>query len=118
MDRKYRKSDLDVHTFGHGRNKCFVIYTDYTYGDEIGPGPRWHTRVYPDIQGNKTKATNQALRWLNNGDVPEPWVYKNKPRKLMITYNQYKEAPLHFYETDNIGIPIDESDCGGIDETR
>lgn len=84
MNKIYKKSDLDVHTYGHGRNKNFVIYTDYDY--ILGEGQSWSTRVYPDIEGNKEKAIKQALEWLNAGDVGEPWIIRNSRKKISLTY--------------------------------
>jgi hypothetical protein len=101
MTKKYKESDLDIHIYGSGRNKSFIMYTDFKRVE--GVGPQWHTRVYPDIEGNKTKAVKQALRWLNKLYPSEPWIYKNHPRKIAITYNQFREAPRSFYETDERG---------------
>jgi len=102
-NKKYKKSDLDIHIYGHGRNKTFIIYTDFTIDKN---GPRWHKRVYPDIEGNKAKATKQALNWLNDTDIEKPWIYRNSPKKIMITYNQYREAPRRFCETNEKGISL------------
>ncbi len=84
MAKKYRKSDLDVHIYGHGRDKLFIMYTDYDYIQ--GEGPGWSTRVYPDIRGNKTNAVRQALAWLNDGSVGEPWIVRNSRKKISLTY--------------------------------
>jgi len=112
MKKKYTAKDLDVHIYGRGRNKNFIMYTDFTKDKN---GPRWHTRVYPDIEGNKAKAIKQALNWLNRDNVPCPWIYWESPRKISITYNQFKEAPRNFYETDERGLPLnDDKMTGGI----
>lgn len=84
MTKKYKKSDLDVHTYGSGRKKLFIVYTDYEHNDY---GGKYHTRVYPDIRGNKTEATKQALEWLNGNEVGEPWVVKGKASKIFISYS-------------------------------
>ena len=97
MDKKYKKSELTVQTFGHGKNKMFIIFTDFVKDEK--KGPRWYTRAYPDIEGNKAKATSQALKWLNSGQVPEPWVIKDSPVKFPLQYNQYG-CPEYLYETD------------------
>lgn len=103
-NKKYTKADLDVHIYGRGKNKRFIIYTDFEQAENLGP--RWHTRVYPDIEGNQAKAIRQALDWLNRtGDniVEEPYIIRNSPKKLQIVFNQYKEAPERFFETDEKG---------------
>ena len=82
--RLYVKNELTVETYGRGHDKVFIVYTDYTHDSETGP--RWHTRVYPDIKGNKAKATQQALKWLNEGNVGEPWVVRNSPSKIFLSY--------------------------------
>ena len=84
MPKKYKASDLDIHEYGRGHNKLFIMYTDYIYTE--GVGPRWHTRVYPDVQGNKAKAVKEALGWLNGDTVGEPWVMRNSPKKVLIAY--------------------------------
>jgi len=81
--KKYRISELQVMAYGTGRNKRFIIYTDYM---ETVNGP-WHTRVYPDVRGNAKEAVKEALDWLNNREIGEPWVYRNKPSKFFIAYN-------------------------------
>lgn len=83
MKKKYKKSDITVLEYGRGRNKKFILYTDY---EETPNGP-WHTRIYPDITGNKIKAVLQALTWLNDKEVGEPLVVRNKPSKLFISYS-------------------------------
>ena len=103
MKKKYKASDLNIHAYGGGHGKLFIMYTDYTYED--GVGPRWHTRVYPDICGNKAKAVKQALRWLNTMDVPAPNVVRNSPKKLGLVYNQFGR-PDFFFETDDKGEVI------------
>lgn len=101
MTKKYKKADLDIHTYGRGRNKRFIMYTDFTH--ESGNGPRWHTQVYPDIEGNKEKATQQALRWLNDPSVHSRFaVYTNNPRKIQIVY----DGPARYSETDCDGEPL------------
>ena len=104
--KTYKKSDLRVQTYGSGRHKMFIAFTDYEVVDKIGR--RWHTRVYPDIEGNKSKATKQALQWLNRTEelVPSPWVVRNSPVKLPFQYNQYG-YPEYSYETDFDGTPFD-----------
>lgn len=84
--KKYKASDLNVHEYGTGHRKLFVMYTDYKE-DEDG-SPRWYTRVYPDVRGNKANATKEALDWLNNTErgVGEPWVMRNSPKKIQIAY--------------------------------
>lgn len=81
MTKKYKASDLDVHEYGRGHKKLFVMYTDYHDN-------RWHTRVYPDVRGNKARAVKEALDWLNNTErgVGEPWVMRNSPKKIQIAY--------------------------------
>ena len=83
MTKKYKKTNLEVHTYGTGRNKKFIIYTDYEPTDN---GP-WHTRIYPDIRGNTAKAVLQAIDWLNDESVGEPWIVRNKPSKFFISYS-------------------------------
>ena len=85
MKRKYKKSDVVVIAYGSGRNKRFIIYTDY---EEL-PNTRgpWHTRVYPDVRGNQMKAVLEALEWLNEGTIGEPWIYRNSPSKFFLSYN-------------------------------
>ena len=85
MRKKYKKSDLQVLTYGKGRSKLFIVYTDY---EELpnSNGP-WNTRVYPDVRGNKADAIAEALHWLNDDcGVGAPWVVKNKPSKLFVAY--------------------------------
>lgn len=81
--KKYKVSELQVMTYGSGRKKRFIIYTDYK---ETPDGP-WHTRVYPDTRGNMRVAVGEALLWLNVGEIGEPWVVRNKPSKYFISYN-------------------------------
>ena len=84
MATKYKASDLNVHIYGRGRKKLFIMYTDYTY--ENGVGPRWHTRVYPDVRGNKANAIREAIKWLNENEIGEPWVVRNSPKKISLGY--------------------------------
>jgi len=94
--KKYSVKDLNIHVYGRGFNKKFIMYTDFTHTPE--DGPRWHTQVYPDIEGNKAKATKQALRWLNSGK----WDYYNiftGQKKISIVYN----GPQYYCETDGKG---------------
>lgn len=84
MTKKYKKSDLDIHSYGKGHGKLFIMYTDFEYIE--GKGPGWSTRVYPDITGNKAKATKQALDWLNGNEVGRPYVVRNSRKKISITY--------------------------------
>lgn len=96
--KKYNKLNVDVQTFGHGRNKKFIIYADWD-----GDNYRWNTQVYPDIEGNTKKATAQALRWLNaDVEVREPHIRRNNPSKFSIAYPS-KIAPSTFLETDERG---------------
>lgn len=97
---KYRKEDLEVHTYGNGRGKKFIIYTDFIR-DETGA--RWHTQVYPDIEGNTGKAIKQALNWLNNDGIKKDFaIVKNNPSKVSIVYH----GPEYYSETDNHGYCI------------
>ena len=85
MTKKYKKSDLTALAYGSGHNKRFIIYTDYKeLPNTRGP---WHTRVYPDVRGNQAKAIAEALDWLNNEEIGEPWIYRNNPSKFFIAYN-------------------------------
>jgi hypothetical protein len=103
MSKKYKASDLNIHAYGRGHGKRFIMYTDFIY--EEGIGPRWHTRVYPDICGNVTKAVTQTLRWLNKMNVPSPNVVRNSPEKLALVYNQFG-CPNSYFETDDKGEVI------------
>src|SRR3972149_10136648 len=78
---KYKKSDLEIHAYGSGRNKCFIMYTDYDSKEY-----RWNTKVYPDINGNKAKAVAQVLRWLNNPDIHNRAPIVKGFTKVSITY--------------------------------
>ena len=86
MTKQYKASDLNVHEYGRGHKKLFIMYTDYNYDPVYGP--RHSTRVYPDVQGNKANAIKEALDWLNNTErgVGEPWVIRNSPKKIQIVY--------------------------------
>lgn len=85
MITKYKAVDLNIQEYGNGRKKLFIMYADYTYEDGIGP--RWHTRVYPDVRGNKANAVKEALEWLNGDTVGEPWVMRNSPKKIQLAYH-------------------------------
>ncbi|MFA6569989.1 MAG: hypothetical protein WCT77_01995 [Bacteroidota bacterium] len=85
MKKRYKKSELEIHTYGGGRNKKFIVYTDFVrdyYGSRTS-----YTRVYPDVKGNKANAIKEALDWLNNKDIYEPWIVRNKPCKFLIQYS-------------------------------
>lgn len=99
----YKKSDLNVQTYGSGKKKKFIIYTDF---EETDRGPVWNTRVYPDIQGNKKNAIKQSLDWLNRENIPEPWVVRNSPRKISLTYYGM-ESTDRYFETDSRGEKFD-----------
>lgn len=82
--KKYKADDLNIHTYGSGHDKVFIMYTDFEQIE--GQGPRWYTRAYPDIRGNKAKATKQALKWLNEDTIGEPYIVRNSPKKILIQY--------------------------------
>jgi len=94
---KYTKKDLCVHTYGRGRDKKFIIYTDFIKKDT-----RWHTTVYPDIEGNKENAIHQALYWLNSKD-PSMYNVFYGATKIAIAYN----GPTTYCQTDGTGFPLD-----------
>ena len=96
---KYKKSDLEIHAYGSGRNKCFIMYTDYDSKEY-----RWNTKVYPDINGNKAKAVAQVLRWLNNPDIHNRAPIVKGFTKVSITYTG---SPEYYYETDGDGKDLD-----------
>lgn len=98
--KKYKKSELDVHTYGRGRDKKFIIYTDYKYTE--GEGPRWNTTVYPDIEGNKERAIKQALNWLNNPECWKQYAVFQGPTKISIAYG----GPQTYSETDADGFDL------------
>ena len=98
--KKYKAKDLNIHIYGNGRNKKFIMYTDYEYQDGIGP--RWHKRVYPDIEGNKAKAVKQALKWLNDEELSNRFAVFTNPTKIFIAY----DGPSCFSETDNRGLDL------------
>lgn len=82
--KKYKVKDLNVHTYGSGRNKKFIIYTDYEYSDTTGP--IWHTKVFPDIEGNKAKAIKESLYLLNSDTIFKPFFVKTGDFKVQISY--------------------------------
>lgn len=82
MKRKYNSANVTIVSYGSGRKKRFIVYADYK---ESVYGP-WHTRVYPDVTGNATEALREALQWLNEGEISEPWIIRNKPSKFFIVY--------------------------------
>ncbi len=67
-----------------------------------GEGPKWHTTVYPDIEGNKERATKQALAWLNNPDCWKQYSVFQGPTKISIAYN----GPPTYSETDADGFDL------------
>jgi hypothetical protein len=77
-----KKSEFQICEYGKGKQKLFIIYTDYKMTDN---GP-WHTRIYPDVRGNKSKAIKQAIQWLIMESVGEPKIIRNKPSKLFLDY--------------------------------
>lgn len=91
---KYIADDLNIHIYGRGRNKKFVMYTDYD--ESIN---KWHTRVYPDIEGNKAKAVRQTLRWLNNPSMWMKYAVFTGETKVSICY----DGPSSYSETDANG---------------
>jgi hypothetical protein len=88
---KYTVDDLNVHIYGRGRNKKFIMYTDYDSNIN-----KWYTRVYPDIEGNKVKAIRQVLRWLNNPSMSIKYAVFTEATKISLSY----DGPLNYSETD------------------
>lgn len=96
LKNKYTEKDLDVHTYGRGRDKKFIAYTDYSEKEN-----RWRKTVYPDIEGNKAKVVAQVLRWLNSKS-PLKYAVFNGETKIAIVYNE----PPTYCETDGTGVPL------------
>jgi len=92
-NKKYRLVDLNVHPYGHGSYKRFIVFTDFNKTLH-----KWETKVYPDIEGNKANATRQALRWLNSEDQSRYHIF-HTPSKIPLQY----DGPQTYAETDNKG---------------
>lgn len=97
MTKKYKASDLNIHIYGRGRNKKFIMYTDFNED-----GNRWHKKVYPDMEGNKAKATKQALKWLNSPELSAKYAVFEGETKVSIAYG----GPSCYSETDYTGLSL------------
>lgn len=95
---RYTENDLTTITYGEGKNKKFIIYTDWNNIDGY-----YMKRVYPDIETNKSLAIQQALRWLNSTDSKK-YNISVGPSKIYVGYS----SPFKNYcETDWSGISLE-----------